>query len=306
MARPRALPVVLVVAGLVLLSGCCGVPGNPQNRFSFSAADQLPDGTLGSYYEYSFCDPATGAVYPCGSEGTDAFNPSGGASPYSFDLGPGGDPLPNLFLESNGFLQGTPNATGNFTFAVCAQDTAEASACRRVSLLILGLGEPGENPVIPPVPPNPGPGVAPVTPTPKTGKVSITSGSCSVVEMYDPQFSETYRNLGMNYARVYQVQVSGSMEGPNNTEFRLTTDPYIGYSEPETLSCGAWTNDPHLTSCINSDAKQGSVDWSYATKAAGEQVQVKEFVVTIHATVSIDGEVVDEATYPIQCPTVKY
>ena len=107
------------------------------SKVIFSALPQLPDGKVGTYYEYSFCSPAPGGKNDlCGGINPTA-NPSGGKGPYTFYLGSGAGFQPfGLSLSLNGILSGTPTAAGIRSFQICAKDIGGDFACQPVSVNI--------------------------------------------------------------------------------------------------------------------------------------------------------------------------
>ena len=143
-----------LVSVAILLFGCAGQAGENQNtnpdannadhnpavtadKIILIAPSQLPDGEVGTPYEYSFCSPAPGGKNDlCGGINGTA-NPSGGKGPYTFYLGSGtGFQQFGLALGLNGILAGTPAAAGTRSFQICAKDIGGDFACQPVSLNI--------------------------------------------------------------------------------------------------------------------------------------------------------------------------
>ena len=152
----KGIILVSLLAAFLLLAGCAAqIPSgqaaaNPPgendkgqskpittDKIIFTAPAQLEDGTVGKYYEYSFCGPKpSGANDLCGGISSTT-NPTGGKGPYSFYLGSGVGFQPfGLSLSLNGVLSGTPAAAGSKTFQVCVKDIGGDFACQTVSLNI--------------------------------------------------------------------------------------------------------------------------------------------------------------------------
>ncbi len=128
-----------VWTALALLTGACGgaaVDAPLPNPVVFNA-DAVLNATVGQPFTHSFCRPnLTGNAALCGGTAT---NPTGGQPPYHFQLGSGvGFPPVGLSLGLNGILSGTPSTAGTSTFSVCAVDVAAKSACRTVTMTVIG------------------------------------------------------------------------------------------------------------------------------------------------------------------------
>lgn len=128
-----------MVGALAVLTGACGgaaIDRPTSNPVVFNA-DAVMNGTVGQPFSHSFCRPnLTGNAELCAGTST---NPTGGQAPYHFQLGSGvGFPPVGLSLGLNGILSGTPSAAGVSTFSVCAVDLAGLSACRTVTMTVVG------------------------------------------------------------------------------------------------------------------------------------------------------------------------
>lgn len=127
----------------------CGTSG-PSNEVSFTVTLQNPlrftapaqlNATVGQFFFYSFCKPDLPDDNAALCQSPPATNPSGGQSPYHFQLGSGvGFPPQGLSLRLNGILRGTPSIEGTSTFAVCAVDLAGASVCPVVQMVVTAAG----------------------------------------------------------------------------------------------------------------------------------------------------------------------
>ncbi len=124
---------------------------------AFTAANALPQATVGSPYSSSVVKSI-----------------SGGTAPYHYEsatLAAGTPPL-GMIVNPSGNLTGTPNAPGQYEFSVCATDSSgETSPCEATSITVVAA------PTSQPTPaPSPAPTVA-LTASPTT----ITAGGSSVL-----------------------------------------------------------------------------------------------------------------------------
>jgi hypothetical protein len=81
--------------------------------------------------------PAAGALPPAavGAPYSQQLSASGGTGPYSFSTAPGALPI-WLTLSASGLLSGTPTAAGNFSFAITARDSTNATGGATYSLVV--------------------------------------------------------------------------------------------------------------------------------------------------------------------------
>lgn len=102
------------------------------NPLTFTVPATLPAASVGALYSYSFCNPAPATGTACGSS---ASNPSGGITPYAFQLESRDGPLPVwISLSANGLLSGTPTATAAHALRICAADAAGTRICLDTSI----------------------------------------------------------------------------------------------------------------------------------------------------------------------------
>lgn len=114
----------------IFLSGCTIKP-----EIDFTVPVQMPNGSVGTPYSYSFCEPdsaRSGSV--CGGS-TPATNPTGGIPPYSIIYGNGSLP-PGINLQLNGLLNGTPTLAGYYDFDICAKDGFGNQTCKFVTIIV--------------------------------------------------------------------------------------------------------------------------------------------------------------------------
>jgi hypothetical protein len=102
-------------------------------------------GVAGAPYFFSFCGAAiTGNGGNCDAAQGPGAGIVGGQPPYHFDLDVGGNfPPIGLILAPNGVLSGTPSASGNRVFRICAIDVAGHFECKPVSITIAPAGPAG-------------------------------------------------------------------------------------------------------------------------------------------------------------------
>jgi len=105
------------------------------DTLAFTALSPLPQATVGSPYSSSVIQSITG-----------------GSTPYRFESGAfsGGTPPLGMIINPNGNLTGTPSVPGQYSFSVCALDSAgDTSPCKPTSILVVAATTTTPNPVAP-------------------------------------------------------------------------------------------------------------------------------------------------------------
>lgn len=148
--QKRPILTLLLIAMLLLVSGCGDTKVIPNDEFSSPGANEIEDtadiyfftddtiydhAIVGQPYKYSFCGPDVETAQDICGKASDQYNPAGGNAPYHFVLesGTGFAPM-GLTLSPNGLLSGIPTAAGTSTFSVCAVDQSGKQACSKTSL----------------------------------------------------------------------------------------------------------------------------------------------------------------------------
>ncbi|MFH1786390.1 MAG: hypothetical protein ABH829_01930 [archaeon] len=142
----------------------------------------------------------------------------------------------------------------------------------------------------------------------KIAEVVAGDASCKIIEKYTGDVTGVLRNMGAKYARIYEIRSSGSMSGSVGAKMDLSTDPIVGTATPAQLDCGGWMNDLFSSGCVRqSNSAPELAEWSYTTRAYGEQVNVNpNLQVKVNLKASIDYKTMDEATATATCPAVNY
>jgi hypothetical protein len=291
--------VLLMILGVlsIFISGCTGTAQPEQNvtvimdKVVLGAPSQLPEGQVGVYYEYSFCDPnpkqTANQCYPKNNSG----NPTGSKGPYTFYLGSGvGFPPLGVILNNNGILSGKPTTHGPSKFEVCAKDIGGNFDCKVVNIVIAPAKENKENK------------------TQVKATVSVTSAKCTILETYTGDMISVLKKMGAVYARYYNLKATGMASGPVGTRFILDTKPLVG-SAKEKLDCGDWFVDTALGNCMRLNENMSeSMNWEYETNAYGEQVNVDpNLQIKIEASVSNKNyDVLAKDDQTTKCPAVTY
>ena len=151
---------------------------------------------------------------------------------------------------------------------------------------------------------------APVDQTTKPAAVTIDNGSCIISNNGYIGIKGTMCQLGAEYAKGYDITVSGSMTGPEGTSFLVHTTPGIPDLNGEIFFCGGWEKDTLVNKCTRqSDSSIETAQWSLTRNyVMGEYVNVNPNMQVIINAEERDKfyEVLTTATYTISCPTVVY
>jgi hypothetical protein len=132
------LPPGVTLSSAGLLSGTPTSAGS--YSFTVTATDSLS--ASGSQAYTLSISPATVTLTPAtlptavrGDDYSVQIDAAGGTAPYSFSVTNGALPA-GLWLDSDGFLDGAPGATGTYTFTVTAVDANGASGSRTYTLTV--------------------------------------------------------------------------------------------------------------------------------------------------------------------------
>jgi hypothetical protein len=137
--------------------------------------------------------------------------------------------------------------------------------------------------------------------------LTIKGGSCVIIEKYNGSVVGVLRDMGAKYARIYEMNVSGTMKGPKGSRLFVTTSPTVGTAKPGELSCGGWEADQVMRTCTANVDTDVPLNWSYVTRAYGEQVNVApNLQMEISGTLSVDYKEMDKKAVTVACPKVDY
>jgi hypothetical protein len=168
---------------------------------AFTQVSTLPEATVGSAYSSSVVNGITG-----------------GTAPYHYrsDTLAAGTPPLGMIVNPNGNLTGTASVPGQYTFSVCATDSAgETSPCEPTSITVVAA-QPAPTPTPTPTPtPVPAPTVSLAA-----GPATITSGSSSVLTWSSKNAGSCTASGGWTGTKA--VSGTSSVSPTTTTTFTLT------------------------------------------------------------------------------------
>ncbi|MDD5417974.1 MAG: hypothetical protein PHW96_03785 [Candidatus Nanoarchaeia archaeon] len=234
------------------------------------------DANVGTYFEYTFCEPQPEEGYSCGVFNT-ITNPTGGSEPYTFSVGfDGGLMAPGLALSLNGLLSGTPTLQGVYYVQICARDNAMNDACDFTTITV---GPELEGTVV----------EEPVEET--SLALTFDSISCSLIRHEDVACGYNQHCI----TDYYKITASGTISCPVGSSIYIATEQGDAYNgqyylmsggDDDTLMTASWDNDNRYSLSHQIRRAEGNPESTTWTFVSGENFGFEVRIESAYETIT--------------------